>query len=202
MIYKLVCASCDSFSNLYKKDENEIIIAVDGGYDILKKNNLKVNYFFGDKDSFKDNEILSECIYEYNPIKDESDFDLVINYLINELKISHDECIYVYNATGGRLDHYQAIINTIVKNNDYKIIIFDECNCIFVSDYKMSIPKNDYKYISFFSLNDDTMISLSGMKYNIENYNLKLKDNLCLSNEILDEANISVTNKVLVFLSK
>ena len=66
----------------------------------------------------------------------------------------------------------------------------------------MSIPKNDYKYISFFSLNDDTMISLSGMKYNIENYNLKLKDNLCLSNEILDEANISVTNKVLVFLSK
>jgi hypothetical protein len=33
MIYKLVCASNDSFSKLYKKDDNEIIIAVDGFFD-------------------------------------------------------------------------------------------------------------------------------------------------------------------------
>ena len=32
MIYKLVCAGNNSFSKVYKKDENEIIIAVDGGY--------------------------------------------------------------------------------------------------------------------------------------------------------------------------
>ena len=80
MIYKLVCASNDSFSKLYKKDDNEIIIAVDGGYDVLHKNNVKVDYFFGDKDSFSSKEIISENIYEYNPIKDDSDFDLVINY--------------------------------------------------------------------------------------------------------------------------
>ena len=202
MIYKLVCASSDSFSKIYKKDENEIIIAVDGGYEILKKNNIKVNYFFGDKDSFCEKEIISDRIYEYNPIKDESDFDLVINYLINDLKIKNEDYVYVYNATGGRLDHYQAIINTIIKNKNYKIILFDENNCIFVSDYEMKIKKNNYKYISFFSLNDETNITLKGLKYNIDNYNLKSRDNLCLSNEIIDEANLVVSQKVLVFFSK
>ena len=91
---------------------------------------------------------------------------------------------------------------TIIKNEEYKIILFDEHNCIFVSELEMNVKKNDYKYISFFSLNNDTYITLSGMKYNIENYKLIPKDNLCLSNEIIDEANIVVTKKVLVFLSK
>ena len=63
MIYKLVCAGNDSFSSLYKQDQGEIIIAVDGGYDILKKNNIKVNYFFGDKDSLLNKNIDSEKIY-------------------------------------------------------------------------------------------------------------------------------------------
>ena len=202
MIYKLVCAGNDSFSSLYKKDQNEIIIAVDGGYDILMKNNIKPYYFFGDKDSLLNKNIDSEKIYEYNSIKDDSDFDLVIKFLINELKIKESDYIYVYNATGGRLDHYQAIINSLVNYSSYKIIINDLNNKIYMSDYSMIINKNDYKYISFFSFDDDTIISLSGMKYNIENYNLKNRDNLCLSNEIIDEGRIIANKKVLVFQSK
>jgi thiamine pyrophosphokinase len=65
----------------------------------------------------------------------------------------------------------------------------------------MSIPKNDYKYISFFSLNDDTMISLSGMKYNIENYNLKIDDNLCLSNEIITQCEVITNDYILIIES-
>ena len=202
MIYKLVCAGNDSFSSLYKKDQNEIIIAVDGGYDILMKNNIKPYYFFGDKDSLINKDIESKNVYEYNSIKDDSDFDLVIKFLINELKIKESDYIYVYNATGGRLDHYQAIINSLVNYSSYKIIINDLNNKIYMSDYSMIVNKNDYKYISFFSFDDDTIISLSGMKYNIENYNLKNRDNLCLSNEIIDEGRIIANKKVLVFQSK
>ena len=202
MIYKLVCAGNDSFSSLYKQDQGEIIIAVDGGYDILKKNNIKVNYFFGDKDSLLNKNIDSEKIYEYNSIKDDSDFDLVIKFLINEIKITENDYIYVYNATGGRLDHNQAIINSLVNYSDYKIIINDLNNKIYMSDYNMKVNKNDYKYISFFSYDDDTIISLSGMKYNIENYNFKKRDNLCLSNEIISEGSIITNKKVLVFQSK
>ena len=43
MIYKLVCAGDNHFIDLYKKDENEIIIAVDGGYKVLNENNINTN---------------------------------------------------------------------------------------------------------------------------------------------------------------
>ena len=46
MIYKLVCAGDNCFDELYKKDDQEIIIAIDGGYKPLIENNIKIDYFF------------------------------------------------------------------------------------------------------------------------------------------------------------
>ena len=37
MIYKIVCAGENHFAELYKKDNEEVIIAVDGGYKVLKE---------------------------------------------------------------------------------------------------------------------------------------------------------------------
>ena len=202
MIYKLVCAASDSFSRIYSKDNEEVLIAVDGGYDVLKKNNIKIDYYFGDKDSMSNPDIESDKIFEYNSIKDDSDFDLVINYLINEKNINNNDYIYVYNATGGRLDHYQAIINTLIKYYDYNITIFDDNNAIYISDLNMVFNARDYKYISFFSIEENTVITLSGMKYNIENYKLNIRDNLCLSNEIINEGKLITNKKVLVFQTK
>ena len=202
MIYKLVCASDDSFSKLYSKDEDEVIIAVDGGYNVLKSNNITVDYYFGDKDSLTECDIVATKQFEYNSIKDDSDFDLVIKFLIDKIKISNVDKIFVYNATGGRLDHYNAILNTIIKYSDYNIYLFDKNNCIYMSDYKNIINKNNYKYISFFSVEDDTVITLKGMKYNIENYNLNVRDNLCLSNEIIDYGIFETNKKVLIYQSK
>ena len=57
MIYKLVCAGDNYFDKLYSKDDNEIIIAIDGGYEILDKLNIKVDYYFGDRDSLNNCDI-------------------------------------------------------------------------------------------------------------------------------------------------
>ena len=62
MIYKIVCAGENHFDELYKKDNEEVIIAVDGGYKVLCENNIKANYFFGDFDSLEETEIVCDNI--------------------------------------------------------------------------------------------------------------------------------------------
>ena len=198
MIYKLVLAGNDSFIENYKKDENEFVIAVDGGYEVLKKYNIKIDAFFGDFDSMEKQDLPITNEHIYSSIKDYSDFDLAINYLINEVKISHEDEVIIYNATGGRLDHYEAIVNTIIRNKDYNIVLIDNHNKIFMSDLESSFKQDNYKYISFFSVSDNTVLSLKGFKYEISNYHLKVFDNLCLSNEIINEGILRTNNKLLV----
>lgn len=198
MIYKLICAGIDSFIENYNQDKEEFIIAIDGGYQVLQEHNIKIDAFFGDFDSLKKQELALKNEHIYSSIKDDSDFDLAINYLINDKKISKDDKIIVYNGTGGRLDHYRAIINTIIRNRDYNITLIDDRNEILMSDLTSIFKQDNYKYISFFSIEEDTVLSLKGFKYNIDNYNLKLYDNLCLSNEIINEGILKTNKKVLV----
>lgn len=202
MIYKLVCAGNNCFNSLYKYDSEEIIVAIDGGYKVLEENNIRVDYFFGDFDSLDNTNILSKEIKKYNSIKDKSDFELAIDYLINDLKISKLDEVLVYNATGGRLDHYYSILNILKKYQDYQIKIIDNNNCIYVSEFEMQFERKYYKYISFYSIENGTIISLSGFKYNINNYLLNDKDNLCLSNEIINKAQLKTNKKVLIIESK
>lgn len=201
MIYKLVCAGDNHFIDLYKKDINEIIIAVDGGYKVLRDNNIKIDYFFGDYDSLGSNDIECAKKFEYPVKKDKGDFELAIDYLINELKINNDDEVLVYNATGGRLDHYYSILNVLRKLNNYNIYLLDKNNKIYFKKDIINIKKSNYKYISFFSFNDDTVITIKGCKYNIENYSLKIDDNLCLSNEIINNCEVIVNNYILIIES-
>lgn len=201
MIYKLVCAGDNCFDELYKKDNQEIIIAIDGGYKPLIENNIKIDYFFGDYDSLNHKNVICENKFEYSSIKDLSDFDLALDYLINELKINKEDLVYVYNATGGRLDHYYAILNSLKNYKEYSVYLIDKNNKIYYKSDSFKIKKNSYKYISFFSVNDETIISIKGCKYNIDNYNLKIQDNLCLSNEIIDECVVDTNKSILVIES-
>ena len=70
MIYKLVCAGDNHFNQLYEKDDNEIIVAIDGGYKALKEKNIKIDYFFGDYDDdylsdYYSNWRILRCAYVY-----------------------------------------------------------------------------------------------------------------------------------------
>ncbi len=202
MIYKLVCAGDNHFNKLYVKDNNEIIVAIDGGYKVLYENHIKVDYFFGDFDSLDNDNINCNKKYKYPKIKDKGDFELAIDFIINDLNVSINDTIIIYNATGGRLDHYYAILNIVKKYFEYNIYLVDLNNKIYIKNKEFNIKKDGYKYVSFFSMNDDTIISIKGCKYNLENYNLKINDNLCLSNEITDQCLIKVNKDILVIESK
>lgn len=179
--------------------ENAFIIGVDKGALFCNKNNIQMDLAIGDFDSIsKDdfNKISAKKIIKLNPIKDQTDTKEALNYVKD-----YDEIILLGAIQGKRIEHFYA---NLLLLNDYKNLkIKDNSSFIFTAD-KDLIIKNEYKYISIFSLAEESMISINGMKYNLNNYKLNKNDPLCISNEIVSingEIKI-ISGKILIILSK
>ena len=120
MIVKIVCASTNSFSKLYNKDDDEFIIGCDGGCKVLEDLNINYDLALGDFDSFSESLINPNITkIKFKSEKDESDLELALDYA---LKLDPEK-ILIYNATGKRIDHLLASINLLKKFNiDYEPI--------------------------------------------------------------------------------
>lgn len=198
MIVKIVAGSNDSFSELYEKDQNEYIIGVDYGCKILNDLDINIDLAIGDFDSFPVSEV-SANLYHLHPfIKDYGDLEIAI---IEALKLDFKK-IVIYNATGGRIDHFIAALNILKKYHHKNIVLIDDINRIYVMNGIKKLNKDGYKYISFFAIEDKTTISLKGFKFDLNNYILNVNDNLCLSNKIICDATVSTNKPVLVIFSK
>ena len=199
MIVKIVCAGEDSFTNIYQHDENEYIIGCDGGAIVLKNKNVPIDILIGDFDSsnYEDIKDLSPNIKRYKSEKDQSDLELALEYA---LKMNYDK-IEIYNVTGLRQDHFLSSLNLLKKYHQHNIFIYDQYNKIYVSG-SGQYSKNDFHYISFFAIDNDTIISLQGFKYNLENYNLTIDDSLCLSNEIISIGEVTTNKDLIIIESK
>lgn len=164
---------------------NKYIIGVDKGAYILAKNNIVMDLSVGDFDSIdeKSKELVykySKRIKELNPIKDDTDTNSAIREAI---KISDDITI-LGGIQGKRIEHLIANIFLLKEFPNVKFI--DDNAEIFVLNDKFKIKKDEYKFISIYPL-EDSLLSLTGFKYNLDNYNMKLYDYLGVSNEIIDD---------------
>ena len=97
------------------ENEGASIVGVDKGVEYLYHHQIKPNYIVGDFDSIAPEIIkyykteTNVAIREYNPIKDESDTEMAIRIAIT---IGSTE-IYILGATGGRIDHLWANIQSL-----------------------------------------------------------------------------------------
>ena len=148
------------------KEENDLIIAVDGGYNYCCLLNLEVDILIGDMDSL---ESIPENInkYIYNKEKDETDTYLAVQYGIKQ---GFEEFI-LYGCLGGRLEHTIANIQIIADlcKKGIKIEIVDENTKIYMlnKNEAKEIEGLKNKYISIFSYSEKSTISLKGLKYNV-----------------------------------
>ena len=191
-------------NNILNIDKNilndSFIIGADKGAINAINQGIKLDLALGDFDSVTNNELEliknnSKRIIKLDPIKDVTDTNYAIN-LLND----YDEIILLGGITGKRIEHF--ISNIIDLYNHPNLKIMDNNSLILIMD-KSFIPLNDYKYISLYSLDNNTIISLSGFKYNLNNYNLKINDPLCISNEIINESYVNIIKgKLLVIYSK
>ena len=180
---------------------DSFIIGVDKGCYILTKNNICYDLAVGDFDSVCDAEYnmlekYAKNIIKLNPIKDKTDTFVA---LTEALKISKDIKI-LGGISGKRIEHLFANICLLEKYPNIEML--DDDTLIKVLDNDTFINYPDYKFVSFYALKD-SFISLSGFKYNLDKYELKLYDPLCISNEVKENALIKIHNgKVLMILSK
>lgn len=187
--------------------ENDLWIGVDKGVLTLLSVGIHPSKAFGDFDSVTAAElaIIEEKVGDLNrfkPEKDETDMELAILWALEQ----SPKKIRLFGATGGRLDHFfaniQLLIKPILNKNNIEIEMIDQKNIVFLKapgSYEIKkIPL--MKYISFIPITHGVQsLTLQGFKYPLTNHHIPLGSTLCISNELIhDYGNFSFSTGILM----
>lgn len=190
------------------ENEEAYIIGVDRGVEYLYRKQIMPQYIVGDFDSI-DSEIIDYyrnethvSIREYNPVKDATDTEIAIRLGIT---LGSSE-ILVLGATGGRIDHLWANIQTlsVACRAGVKAYILDERNKISVTDGPCILKKSEAygPFLSVFSLTGEIFdFNLKGTKWPLSHHTLKPCDSLTVSNRFEEEeVEIDFSSGILVVM--
>lgn len=193
-----------SFAEEIKKCD--YIICADGGIKHLINVDIPPDVFIGDFDSCDFNkikviDILKKAkIIEHNPIKDDTDMQLCINYALD----NGFKDITMFASLGGRVDHMLSNIYNLkyILDNGGSGMIFSDTNRIYITDNSIKIRReNDFK-LSVIPLTPTASgVTLKGLYYLLEKAVLNQGTSLGISNEFVDEyAEVFVEEGVLLLV--
>ena len=200
--------SQEFMDNLF--DEDTVLLCADGGANYAYKYRKNPSYIIGDLDSI-DNIVLEYFktqninIEKYNPEKDYTDFELILQKIDELEKKSGQryETINILGALGKRTD--LTLSNLFLMENYPNITILSEDEEIFYKDESFSI--NNRKNYGFSIIPLDEIIkklTLGGFKYETFNLDVERKISRLVSNLIIsDECKVTFEKgKMLVILRK
>jgi thiamine pyrophosphokinase len=205
MIFKIVAGSPYVDPEIIRKQKADVVIGVDGGAYQLVKHGVKFDIALGDFDSIGTHqfvEIINHCanVMKFDAKKDKTDTELAIDEAI---KLGAKE-IYLYGATGRRIDHFLGTLNLFkpLVEKDVKLFIVDRHNRISVlKPGKHIIEKDKYQYLSFFSYESVVKnLTLKGFKYELNEHQLENRNSLCVSNEITHREGIVTFDEGLLLV--
>lgn len=199
----------DAFAGeLLRDEEFDVILAADSGMEFLKREYIVPDVIIGDFDSVKAETLDYFRKYEtvefhqLNPIKDDTDTEYAIRYAI-----AHGASeITLLGATGTRMDHVLGNISLLGIGLEQKvpITILDANNRIRMADHSLEILKKEQfgKYVSLIPYSEKVMgLTLKGMKYPLDHYELGGFNSLGVSNEIVDhKAEIIFESGILIVI--
>ncbi|WP_313798716.1 thiamine diphosphokinase [Cytobacillus sp.] len=175
--------------------DKDIWVGVDRGVFTLLSKGIKPTIAFGDFDSVTVEEMVAieqnvSKLNRFMPEKDETDMELAMKWAIEQ----KPAIIRIFGATGGRIDHFIANIQLLMKplqmDQQMQVEILDKNNMVFLRmPGKYSVKKNRcYQYISFLPITMEvTGITLEGFKYPLVDQSLPLGSTLCISNELIHD---------------
>jgi thiamine pyrophosphokinase len=178
------------------------VIGVDAGAAYALRKQLKMICALGDFDSIdpKTLSLLQEktSIISFPTHKDQPDSQLAIE---KALEMGYED-IVIYGALGGRYDHHHA--NLILAYHHPEVTLIDEIH--WVKGYGpgvYAIKKENHEKLSVFTL-VFAVISLMGVEYPLDHFEIDLQTILGLSNTwTQEEAILSVhTGQVLIYCTK
>lgn len=188
--------------------KSDFVISADGGMNHLIRINRNPDLVIGDLDSIsefalnyiEDNNIPME---RYSSIKDSTDTDIAMEYLINK---GYNEIVFM-GVTGTRQDHTMAnifLLNTLhLRGIKGKIV--DDNNIIRLIDDYLKLDYSEDSYVSIIPLGyEGIVVSLEGFFYNLDNQFIPFGSTHGISNKITEEHGIIKihSGRAIIFVSK
>ena len=180
--------------------DGDCVIAADGGYDHLIGIGCIPDTVVGDFDS-RDGVPDHPDVVKLNKIKDDTDMIAAVNIGIDR---GYSE-FHIYGATGGRLDHTLANIQTIAYLSKNKCTAFIHGGGYIITaltDGTLAFDESHSGIISIFSHDTNvTGVTLTGLKYPLDNVTLTNTFPLGVSNEFTGEAaSVTVRNGTVIVI--
>ena len=185
----LISIGGNSTSNILNIESNfDEIIAVDSGIEHLLNLSLDPNTLIGDLDSISKNS-LDEVkkngvkILAFNSNKDQTDFELALNYLEEAEKSK----VYIIGGESGEIDHLISIFLLIPSKSFFENIIwlYGDKRIIFRQKIELNIKK--LTKFSIIPLSDLTNLSIDGAEWNLDNKDIQFGETLTLRNNTNEE---------------
>ena len=185
----LISIGGNSTSDVLSIESNfEEIIAVDSGIEHLLNLSLNPNTLIGDLDSIS-KKSLDEVkkngvkILAFNSNKDQTDFELALNYLEEAEKSK----VYIIGGESGEIDHLISIFLLIASKSFFENIIwlYGDKRIIFRQKIELNIKK--LTKFSIIPLSDLTNLSIDGAEWNLDNKDIQFGETLTLRNSTNEE---------------
>ena len=185
----LISIGGNSTSNILNIESNfDEIIAVDSGIEHLLNLSLDPNTLIGDLDSISKkslNEVKKNGvkILAFNSNKDQTDFELALNYLEEAEKSK----VYIIGGESGEIDHLISIFLLIPSKSFFENIIwlYGDKRIIFRQKIELNIKK--LTKFSIIPLSDLTNLSIDGAEWNLDNKDIQFGETLTLRNSTNEE---------------
>ena len=199
----LISIGGNSTSNILSIESNfDEIIAVDSGVEHLFKLSLDPNTLIGDLDSISENSLdkvkkNGVDIIAFNSNKDQTDFELALNYLEGVDK----SIIYIIGGESGEIDHLLSIFLLIPSKSSFENIIWLYGNKRIIFRQKLKLNVKKMSKFSIIPLSDLSNLSIDGAEWNLENKNIQFGETTTLRNVAnKDEINVNCDTGVFAFI--
>lgn len=206
----IIIAAGDLTVGSVSVNEDDLVIAVDGGLGYCSVLELEPDLILGDFDSVSEQEKeaisllekqIPERIVKLPEEKDDTDTLAAIKV---GLENGYDRFL-IYGGTGGRLEHTMANIQSLLflKNHNATGYLMDGSGMICVlQNEEVRLKENLEGYMSLFSLGKEAKgVSIKGMKYDLENTTLTNDFPVGVSNEFIGkEALVKVEDGELLMI--
>lgn len=185
-------------ADVFRYDENSLIIAADAGYKFLTEIGITPHIVVGDFDSLGYTPDHPETEV-HPPVKDDTDMMLAVE---KGIELGCDE-FYIYGATGGRIAHTLGNLQVLkfIAEKGLSGYIFDSDTVITaVQNSSLVFDENASGYISLLPFGSESAgVTLKGLKYELDACNLPCDRPLGISNEFTGKsAKITVYSGAVV----
>ncbi len=181
-------------SDFLTNNKVDYIVAIDGGYNHLYKEDIKPDILIGDFDSAAGVDKVKNI--KLSKTKDYTDYEHALKYIEENFKYNKITVLGFLSLK--RPEHFYANLKNLNKGMEY----VSSKTCIKLLEPGEHVIEK-IKYVSFFAKTKVEKLNLEGFEYELKDYNLDVNDTLCISNEVKDKGKVYFKKgQLIVFLSK